>query len=89
MKILLLISTLLLVSCASKNENLNFYGETNYSKNEDQSLTTQFNTSYKHKIFESKTKTWAFNMTGKITFDYDLFSSTIKENVFTTFEFEF
>lgn len=89
MKHLLLFSVLLLTSCASRNENWRFYGETNYSKDENQSLITQLNTSYKHKVFESRTKSWAFNMTGKVTFDYDHFSSTIKENVFTTFEFEF
>ena len=89
MKQLLLVLALLTTSCASRNENWGFYGETNYSKDENQSLTTQINTSYKHKVFESRTKAWAFNMAGKVTFDYDHFSSTIKENVFTTFEFEF
>jgi hypothetical protein len=89
MRIIIAIISLFICGCSLKEQGFDMYGETSYTKQKDESLNTQLNTSYKKDLYESKNKKWKAHIEGLIVTDYDHFKSEIKNNVFTTIGIEF
>lgn len=87
MKNALWVLLLLLASCV--NKPINVSGETNYTRNETESMNTKLKLEYKQKLYEPKDKRWESHITGTVVTDYDHFSNQIKNNTFTTIGFEF
>lgn len=83
----------LLLSCsvclAIAFEDLDIYGETQYSKNSSETLITSLNFEYQIKLFEPSHKKYKIYFGGKINPDYDHFNNEIKTNVFTTLGIDF
>ena len=84
---------LLLTSCSlyasTDMSRVNFFGETNYFKQETASLVTSFNMEYRLDIYKPSHKLWVAYVGGKISPDLDVFGKEIKTNVFTTFGVDF
>lgn len=87
MKKILWVLSILLVSCA--NKPIKFSGETNYTKDETESMNSKLKLEYRHKLYEPKNKKWESHITGTVVTDYDHFNNQIKNNAFTTIGFEF
>jgi hypothetical protein len=87
MKKILWVLLILLTSCVNKPVKLS--GETNYIKNETESMNTKLKLEYRHKLYEPKNKKWESHITGTVVTDYDHFNNQIKNNTFTTIGFEF
>jgi hypothetical protein len=65
------------------------YGETNYTKKENESLRTTFHLEYKIPLFEPKHKKYLIHFGGTVNPDYDHFGKTLKINGFTGFGIDF
>jgi hypothetical protein len=89
MKKIIWILFFFLFGCQTKPDNLNFYGNTSYTKQKSESLNTELNATYKYKLYEAKRDEWQPYIEGKVTTDYDHFQTETKHNVFTTFGLEF
>jgi len=76
-----------LTSCANKVVKVS--GETNYIKDETESMNTKLKLEYRHKLYEPNHKKWESHITGTVVADYDHFNNQIKNNTFTTIGFEF
>jgi hypothetical protein len=76
------------VSCNStKNSGFKFGGNTNYTRNTEESLNSKFNLEYRTRI--KQIKIYPIYLSGKITTDHNHFKNETKHNVFTTLGFDF
>ena len=72
---------------ASETPKWNFYGETNYSKQQTQSLITTLNAEYTFYFY--KHLNYSLYIGGKVSTDVDHFGNEIKTNVFTVMGVDF
>lgn len=84
----LLLCCVLSFSCSNYN-NLNLRGETTYTKQKHESLSTRINLERKHIVYEPKHKRYAMYVTNKIVVDVDHFGNDVQVKPYTTFELEF
>jgi hypothetical protein len=70
-------------------DNIQLYGNTSYSKQKNEKLTTNLNTEYKFRIHEAKNKKYAIYISSNINPDYDHFGKEIKLNTFTSISISF
>ncbi len=89
MKLFLLFVLIFLFGCSSKENGFSFQGETAYIKDENESLNTQLNSTYRKNIYETKNKKYLIHLKGLLVTDYNHFNGEIKNNVFTTLGIEF
>ena len=68
---------------------LKIWGDTNYSKQKEDSLTTRLNIEYKFILHEPSHKKWILYIKGILSPDYDHFGKEMKINNFTTLGIEF
>ena len=68
---------------------IKFYGNTNYSVDDDKKLNTNVSGEYKLNLYKHKNNLFLVYLGGKISLDYDHFGKEIKTNVFTTFGIDF
>ena len=90
MKIIAVIFLFSTINClAFDKKEFKLYGDTNLSSQKNARLSTNLNGEYAVNLHESKNKSWAICLNGKISADIDHLGNEIKTNVFTTFGFEF
>jgi hypothetical protein len=65
------------------------YGESNYSIQNTQKLSTTMGGDYSFYIYESKSKQWGLSLNGKVIIDFDHLNTELKTNVFTTIGIDF
>jgi len=75
-------------SCSNK-EGLKISGETNYSKNQNESMVTSLSANYKLKIEKLSNNNFHVFLTGTVNPDYDHFLNEFKTNAFTGLHIEF
>lgn len=87
--ICIILSSSLLAATAYEDIDIDVFGETNFSKEESESLKTSLKINTKYKIYEPSHKRWAINLNNIINPDIDHFHNEIKINVFTTIGIDF
>lgn len=79
-----------LISCSSTNTHKpRIAGETQYEKQEEETLRTKLVLQYKMDVYEDKNKRWLLHTGGNVAGDYDHFGNTVKMNAFTTIGIDF
>jgi len=87
--ILVVVFSCIAQGIAFEDLDIDIYGETNYSKQSSESLTTSMNLEFRHKIYEPSHNKWGLYLKGIINPDYDHFQNEIKVNTFTTLGIDF
>jgi hypothetical protein len=70
-------------------KNTQIYGESNYSIQGTEKLSTTMGGDYSLCLYESKSKFWALSLNGKVVIDFDHLNTELKTNVFTTIGIDF
>ena len=68
---------------------MTFFGSTDYSKSNNESLITTLGATHKITLFEPSHKNYVIYFSGMISHDYDHFGNTLKINGFSGFGIDF